>query len=202
VNDELRARIETSIAALHGWTTVEKGVRLAELVIERRADLSVEIGVFGGRGTISMAIGHQVIQTGHVVAVDPWDVAASREGVNDPVNTEWWSAVDHEAIYEGFLRALAQCGVGARCRIVRERGDLASHLFADESVSVLHQDGNHSEKISTAEVEVWIPKLQSGGYWVADDTDWQTTRRAQVMLADRGFELVEDHGGWRIYRKP
>lgn len=199
---ELRSRIEACIAALHGWTTVDKGVRLAELVIETRADLSVEIGVFGGRGTISMAIGHQLIQNGQVVAVDPWDVAASLEGDNDPANAQWWAAVDHEAIYRDFLDALARHGLTAQCRVVRKRSDMAARLFVDESVSVLHQDSNHSEQVSTTEVELWTPKLRSGGYWVADDTDWQTTLRAQAVLKELGFDLVEDHGGWRIYRKP
>ena len=40
------------------------------------------------------------------------------------------------------------------------------------------------------------------GITLADDTDWPTTRRAQEMLLERGFGVVEDHGAWRVYRKP
>jgi hypothetical protein len=196
------SRIAEMLAPLHGWTTPEKGVRLAELVIETRADVSVEIGVFGGRGTLSMAVGHETIGHGHVVGIDPWEVRAALDGENAAANDEWWSKLDYDAIYEHFLGALVHYRLARYVRIMRERSDSAVRLFADRSLSVLHQDGNHSEAVSTTEVEVWTPKLASGGYWVSDDTDWPTTQRALGMLEDRRFELVEDHGGWRVYRKP
>jgi hypothetical protein len=202
VTRELRARVEACITPLPGWTTPEKGLRLAELIVQTGPDLSVELGVFGGRGTLSMAIGHQAIGKGEVAAVDPWDVAASLDGGNAPENDEWWGKIDHEAIYRGFLDALVRCGLTRQCRVVRQRSDAAVRLFADGTVAVLHQDGNHSEQISTAEVELWAPKLSRGGYWVADDTDWTTTRRAQALLGAKGFVVVEDHDAWRIYRKP
>jgi hypothetical protein len=149
-----------------------------------------------------MAIGHEILRKGYVAGIDPWEVRASLEGVNAAANDEWWSSVDHDAIYEHFLTALLRNGVARYCRIMRERSDTAVRLFADGSVSVLHQDGNHSEAVSAAEVEIWTPKLGPGGYWVADDTDWATTQLSQRLLGERGFELLEDHGGWRVYRKP
>jgi hypothetical protein len=202
MNDDLATRIEAALTPLHGWTTPEKGVRLAQLVIEREAERTVEIGVFGGRGTIAMAMGHEVLRKGYVVGIDPWEVSAALDGENAPANDEWWRALDYEAIYEHFFQAVARHGLPRYCRIMRERSDSAIRLFADGSVSVLHQDGNHSEAISAAEVEMWTPKLESGGYWVADDTDWATTQKAMQRLSERGFELLEDHGGWRVYRKP
>jgi hypothetical protein len=202
MNDDLRGRIDAALAPLHGWTTPEKGTRLAELVLDTEAAISVEIGVFGGRGTIAMAIGHDILRKGRVAGIDPWEVRAALDGVNAPANDEWWSKIDYDAIYEHFLAALLHNRVARYCRIMRERSDTAVRLFADGSVSVLHQDGNHSEAISAAEVEIWTPKLAPGGYWVSDDTDWPTTQLAQQMLAERGFDLLEDHGGWRVYRKP
>jgi Methyltransferase domain len=197
----LRVRIERCIPPLHGWTSVDKGVRMAELVVLAAADLSVELGVFGGRGTISLAIGHEAIGRGRVLAVDPWQKADSLDGVNAPENDDWWGKLDHEAIYRSFVQALADSAVAPLCRVLRERSDVAVGRVADGSVSVLHQDSNHSEAISTAEVMLWTPKIRQGGYWIADDTDWATTQRAQQMLLDRQFHLVEDHLQWKVYRK-
>lgn len=202
MSDDLRERIEAALAPLHGWTTPEKGTRLAQLVEETNADISVEIGVFGGRGTIAMAIAHERLRKGYVAGIDPWTAAASLDGVNDVANDDWWRNVDYDAIYEHFLTALLRNGVARYCRIMRERSDTAVRLFADESVAVLHQDGNHSEAISAVEVALWSPKLAHGGYWVADDADWATTQLALKMLGEHGFSLLEDHGGWRVYRKP
>jgi predicted O-methyltransferase YrrM len=176
----LRARIEACIPPLHGWTTVDKGLRLAELVVSQRAGLSVELGVFGGRGTISLAIGHEALGHGY---------------------DEWWAKLDHEAIYQSFLGALADARVEPLCRVMRSRSDVAVDEFEDGSIAVLHQDSNHSEQISSAEVELWTPKLRPGGLWIADDTDWPTTQRAQALLAEKCFALVEDHASWKVFRK-
>jgi hypothetical protein len=197
----LRARIEACIVSLHGWTSVDKGLRLAELVVIARASLSVELGVFGGRGTIAMAIGHEALGRGCVVAVDPWERAASLEGTNAPENDAWWGGIDHEAIYQGFLKALTDCRVDSFCRVMRQRSAVAAEEFAAGSITVLHQDSNHSEAVSTAEVELWTPKLREGGYWVADDTDWATTAQAQRLLVEKRFAIVEEHPNWKVFRK-
>jgi hypothetical protein len=197
----LRRRVEAAIPPLHGWTSVDKGARLAELVVSVGSGLSVELGVFGGRGTISIAIGHEALGRGTVLAVDPWERAASLEGVNDPANDKWWGELDHEAIHASFMQAVDRNGVARWCRVLRERSREAVLRVADGSVGLLHQDSNHSEAVSTGEVEQWTPKLAHDGLWVADDTDWATTQRAQRHLAELGFEVVEDHVQWKVFRR-
>ena len=197
----LRTRIEACIVSLHGWTTVDKGLRLAELVVGAQAGLSVELGVFGGRGTISMAIGHEALGSGCVVAVDPWERAASLEGVNAPENDAWWGGLDHEAIYQSFVRALAESRVEPYCRVLRLRSQVAADRFGDGSIAVLHQDSNHSVEVSATEVALWTSKLCAGGYWVADDTDWVTTGQAQRLLQEKRFAIVEEYPNWKVFRK-
>ena len=99
------------------------------------------------------------------------------------------------------MQALADTGLGRWCRVLRERSSDAVHRVADGSVDVLHQDSNHSEAISTAEVEQWTPKIAPGGLWIADDTDWATTQRAQARLAELGFAVIEDHVQWKVFRR-
>ena len=198
----LRDRIEAAIGGLHGWCTVEKGVRLTELIEEAHADLSVELGVFAGRSAIAMAIGHQILGKGHVVAVDAWDVAASLEGENHPGNDEWWARVDMEAIYQHFVQAVDRLGLAPHFRIVRERTERAASLIPDGSIAILHQDSNHSEKVSVTEIELWTPKLRPGGLWIMDDSHWPTMQRAKALLMERGFAVIEDHESWLVSRKP
>jgi hypothetical protein len=197
----LEERIAEAIAPLHGWATPAKAARLAALVLETQAELSVEIGVFGGRGTIAMALAHRAQQRGVVAAVDPWQVDASLEGEQEPTNAAWWRDVDYAAIYAHFRDAIAAQALESYCRVIRRRSLEAVDAFGDGSVSVLHQDGNHSERVSDEEVIRWAPKIRAGGYWVADDTRWASTQRAQQRLSDLGFSLIEDHGDWRLYRK-
>ena len=201
LRDRLRQRLEGALPPLHGWTTVDKGVRLAEIVVEARSARSVELGVFGGRGTISLAVGHEAIGVGEVLAIDPWEKAASLEGENAPENDDWWSKLDYDAIHASFLEALRANGVERWCRVLRERSADAVRRVTDASVAVLHQDSNHSEAVSSAEVEQWVPKLRPDGWWIADDTDWPTTRKAQARLVELGFAVVEDHGSWKVFRR-
>ena len=86
-------------------------------------------------------------------------------------------------------------------RIVRARSHDVVNTYADESIDLLHQDSNHSEEVSVAEVRAWLPKLKPGGWWISDDTDWPTMRVAQWLLREGGCERVEDHTQWAIYRK-
>jgi len=197
----LRQRVESVIPALHGWTTVDKGARMAEIVVEAASARSVELGVFGGRGTISLAIGHDAIGAGEVLAIDPWEAAASLEGENSRENDEWWGKLDHEAIYASCLEALRASDVERWCRVLRERSAEAVRRVSDASVAVLHQDSNHSEAVSCAEVEQWVPKLRRDGWWIADDTDWATTQKAQARLVELGFRAVEDYGNWKVFRR-
>lgn len=202
LSTQLRTRVESCIAPLHGWTSVEKGLRLAELVVVSEARLSVELGVFGGRGTLALAIGHEALRRGHVVGIDPWEKTASLEGINAPANDQWWSDIDHEAIYQGFLKALAEARLEGFCQVLRLRSAVAASEFEERSISVLHQDSNHSEQVSSSEVELWAPKLQAGALWVADDTDWPTTQAAQRLLSAKGFAVIEEHPNWKVFRKP
>lgn len=201
LHERLRARVAAALPPLHGWTSVEKGTRMAELVVAARSRVSVELGVFGGRGTIALALGHQALRDGYVIAVDPWSREASLEGENAADNDAWWAALDHDAIYASFLAALDATGTADRVRVWRERSAEAAERVDDGSVDLLHQDSNHSEAVSSAEVELWTPKLRPGGLWIADDTDWPTTQRAQARLVELGFAPIEDHGAWKVYRR-
>ena len=65
----------------------------------------------------------------------------------------------------------------------------------------MHQDSNHSEKISCNEVELYKNKLKTNGIWVMDDTNWDTTKKAQILLVSYNFEELYDSGDWKVYKK-
>jgi predicted O-methyltransferase YrrM len=135
--------------------------------------------------------------------VDPWTAAASTENyAPGDANHAWWAALDHEAMYRATLRAVDAFGLRDRCELLRERSDQALPRFADGALDLLHQDGNHSEEVSSREVDAWAPKLRRGGLYVMDDTSWATTARAQARLLELGFSVVEEHDNWRVLRKP
>ena len=76
----------------------------------------------------------------------------------------------------------------------------ASKLFGFASVQLIHQDGNHSEAITMAEIKDWWPKLAVNGYWVSDDLEWKTTQASKAWLISKS-KVVEDHDDWAVFQK-
>lgn len=201
------ALLERVIPELQGWCDVYRAQRLAQYACsagEQGAGVCVELGVFGGRATVAMAMGLRDAGKGRVYGIDPYDAGASLEGVNEhvPGYDKWWREVDYAAVERGARDAIDRLALRPWATILRLTSDEARPLFADGSVDLLYQDGNHSELVSVREVTFWTPKLRPGGIWVMDDVDWPATTKAQSMLPLAGFELVErPTKQWAIYRK-
>lgn len=191
--------IESTLPGLPGWCTVEKGVRMSELA--RGATLCVELGVFGGRGLVALAAPLREQGFGQAHGIDPYTINAALEGVNDAANDEWWSNLDLGAIARTAQLGIEQSGLASWVRIIWERSQDVVDKYNDGSIDILHQDSNHSEEVTCAEVRLWASKIRQGGYWVFDDTDWPTTKRAQGRLLELGFIEVEDHVQWKVYQK-
>ena len=212
LSTDLANSLRAFIPTLPGWGSPEKCVRLANLVLEAGATwydpVSVELGVFGGRTLVGLATGHDVLRRGCVFGIDPYDVAADLEGTNAPENDAWWSKIDHESIYQGCVKMLKETIEDPlRWTLLRLKSLDAVDLFRNVQVHILHQDSNHSEEVSWAEINHWWPTLAHGGYWIMDDVDWPTTQKAQRLLLDLGAQVFEDYprmdtqGAWRIYQK-
>lgn len=195
----VEAMVDLTLPVLPGWCTPEKGKRMAALATG--ASLCVELGVFGGRGLVALALPLREQGFGRADGIDPYTAAASLEGTNDPANDEWWGNLDYESIARIAQSAIDDAGLHGCVRIIRTLSREAVRSYEDGSVDVLHQDSNHSEDVSCEEVALWTPKIRSGGYWIFDDTDWASTQRAQRELVTTGFELLEDHRTWKVYRR-
>lgn len=197
-----QSAIPDSIFKLHGWCPKEKAEKLYEIVSNAKAELVVELGVFGGRSYIPMALALKDNGKGRIIGVDPWSKSASTQNYdpNDP-NYVWWNNLDHNNILQCFVDALRTYRVSDISQYIRQTSKEAILAFQDDSIDVLHQDANHSEETSSEEVEMYVPKVKKGGIWIMDDTDWETTTAAQKLLVDKGFELVEDHVAWKVFKK-
>lgn len=201
------AYLETTIPSLHGWCSLAKAKQMYELVLacdHDRGPVCVELGVFAGRSLLAIALGARATN-GKAFGIDAWSKDASAQGVNDTANTEWWNNIDYEFFYSYTQNVLKDAKVDEHTTLIRDTSTVQHVVdqFADESISMLHQDSNHSEAITIAEVNLWCNKVKIGGHWVFDDTDWPTTELAQDLLLQKGYELVftEQEGKHKVYRR-
>lgn len=152
----------------HGWCSVAKAHTLAAAVLALRPDVSLEIGIWGGRSFIPMAMAHKEIGKGIVIGVDPWSPTASVEGQVHEADRKHWSSADHEGVYRDFMGHIERLGLGGCVRILRSKSD---DVPPQEGIGLYHSDGNHGPQ-AIKDVERFAPKVRSGGLAFLDDLGW------------------------------
>lgn len=186
---------------MDGWCDAQKRHILAELVLKSKPDVVVETGVFGGRSIIPMALACKHNHKGIVWGIDPWSNEAALEGDHAEADKEWWSKINLEDVYRKFVQWVLRLEVTKECRWLRMRSVFAERFFDPYSVDIFHQDSNHSELVSCTEVELWENRIKPGGYWIIDDLDWETNKKAVEMVRNLSSSCEFDNGKWAIFRK-
>ena len=116
-----------------GWCPLQKALDLAAAVIAFRPRMSLEIGVFGGKSLLPIAMACEAIDHGVVIGIDPWSPAASSEGYTGE-NAQWWGHLDHEGIYRAFIAGVDRLGLKNRVAIERAKSDDAAVPVSSGSI--------------------------------------------------------------------
>ena len=194
----LQSRITALVPVMDGWCSIEKANDLALAVIKSHASVSVEIGVWGGRSLIPMALAHQEQNQGIVWAIDPWSSLASVEGY-DAANSDWWGKQDHEMIYQRFLASARAHGVEKFIKIVRQKSDA---IEPPPVIDVLHVDGQHTEQ-AVRDVERFASRVRVGGFCFVDDIGWSGGGPAAAVekLLTMGFVKLFDRDTGAMFER-
>jgi methyltransferase family protein len=204
---DLAATICGAVAALDGWCTEHKALFMAEQILRYGYRRGVEIGVFGGRSVVPIALAMNLLG-GEVSGIDAWSRTVA---VEDPINrgdTEWWTNVDLTAVKRRFLSYLADSEVAEIIRIIEAPSRDAVRLFrrrrSGERVDFLHIDGGHSEAQALGDARRWIGVVRPGGMIVLDDFHWPSVLSARRFLRSRCATVAEivqpDETGFAAYR--
>lgn len=202
ISNHLKTIIERELSMsppilCEGWTTPERGIEMAELVLETKPETIVEIGCFGARSTIAMALALRENGKGKIYTIDPWKKEAALEGENQ-ANQAWWNSVDLHDIHKKAMEAIWRNGLDGWATVIREHSQNVIGLFS--KIDMLCIDGNHSEVASSRDVEAFLPNVVSGGIVWFDDANWPSTQYALSLIAKQ-CKLVKDGSSYRIYKK-
>ena len=179
---------------IHGWCTKKKALKMIDYI--KPNDICVELGVFGGKSLLPISF----ITNNSVFGIDAWEKNASLEGSNAKENDEWWGKIDYNEMYNYTLNLFNKYEC-KHVKLLRMKSSDAIINFENDSIDFLHQDSNHSEEISCNEVELYHKKVKINGIWVFDDTNWETTKKAQDLLLTYGYEELYDSGEFKIYSR-
>jgi hypothetical protein len=183
---------------LPGWCDYAKAQALASTVLALRPRVTLEIGVFGGRSFLPMALAHKEFGGGVCIGIDPWLNHASKQGQVGK-DEAYWAQLDHESVYQVFLTAMRQLSVESFCRIHRMTTDEFDPI---PEVGMLHVDGNHGPQ-AESDIKRFSPMVVSGGFCCLDDLDWTggAPRRGAEWMLQNGFEMLYRIGTGAMYRK-
>jgi Methyltransferase domain len=196
----IRDAIDTYIPALGDWLDLDRAYQMAELIIDTKPEVVVEIGTFKGQSLITQAFAVRDNHKGKIYAIDPWSVSFAVEGSNDPENNDWWSKkINLEDIHHNCMKAIWDHHLEEWAIVIRSPSQFVFQLFPN-NIDICYIDGNHSELVSCRDVRNYLPRIKSGGYIWADDTSWPTTQRALAIIEGQ-CDLVRSGGNFRLYRK-
>lgn len=179
------------IQSLHGWCSKEKAEALAEIVVQHKPKVCVELGVFGGRSLIVIGLAlREVGECGMVWGIDPWTVDAAIEGNVGEANADWWKSIDIQDIRNKAMSAVTSQNLWANVSVIVAKSENVASLF--NQIDFLHVDSNHSEEKSTLDVHLWSNRVKSGGHILFDDADWISTQKALSELKEHYADVIRD----------
>lgn len=180
--------IETIVPVMGGWCSIKKAQHLASLIHAVRGEVTVEIGVHGGRSCIPMAMMHRALAFGSVMAVDAWKASASIMGQSAADQAYWGNQANHDSAKASFLQWIQNLRLEDFIKVVEADSNTVA---PPASIGVLHIDGNHGPQ-TIKDVERFAPHVMKGGFCVMDDLNWSNKGPAQAaeLLAPLGFRTV------------
>lgn len=208
--DHIKSAIETYVPTLEGgdWADIGRRCEVAQLVIESKPKVVVEIGTFGGAGAIPIAFAlRENNDGGRLYCIDPYRVEYAVEGEWTD-NQKWWqNNIDIDAIHTKCVHAIWSHNIDNWIVMIRAASQHVYQLFP--KIDFLVIDGNHSEVASLRDAELYAPRVVSGGLILCDDADWQAPKDGQLVnttkkalqFVEASSDLVKEIGNMRIYRK-
>lgn len=198
--ENLFQRITEVQPSLDGWCSTDKAITLASIVVACRPEVIVEVGVYGGKSLIPMALACKALNHGIVVGIDPWSNEVAQREQTTQADREWWATqVDLEKIHTTFRAKLKELDLEKWVHIQRKESRNAD---VPNGISVLHVDGSHAET-AFHDVVKFAPRVVVGGFCVTDDSNWTGggVSRGERRLLEVGFKRIAPLGTGQIFQR-
>lgn len=124
--DEIYQRVEK----LPGWMG-EEDCRVLYKYAQLSTGLIVEIGSYGGRSTLMLALG----SGRKVISIDPY--------------------IGYEDIYKGFQKTIK----GLDIELIKKKSEDAAQTW-NKKIGLLHVDGDHHYEEVKKDIKFWAPHVQ------------------------------------------
>lgn len=183
-----------------------KGNTIKSLVIKTDAKLCVEIGVFKGSSLLYFA---EALQTtnGKVLGIDPYTIESFKNDIPDKkVSNIIYNVLFKEQsvldkIHLKLSKIIDDNNLNDLITLIRDKSENYYINLDNESIDVLHIDGNHDEEFVTKDILFYLPLVKKGGYILMDDTTWVGVRNSIDKHLINHCDLFEEYDDFSVYVK-
>ena len=201
--EELKQKVYKTLSTLEGWCSKEKAMYLIDLVVENKPSVCVDIGTFGGSSLFPVASALKFVGQGVVIGIDPWDkleCIKHFDPIENKTDIQWWGALNLNNIHSSYLNMLRRFKLEPFCITIKATSEKAAAEIT--TIDLLHIDGNHAELLMRRDVELYLPKVSSGGYILLNDSLWASAQPAIEMLTE-ACDVVKllDNGNCIVFKK-
>jgi len=169
--DRLKKEIIAARTSVYGWCSQDKLLGFIDLVLEVKPDVCVEIGVYEGASFLPVALTLKFLGQGMAIAIDPWDFIECIRGLDSiKYEEEWrtWLSTPMDTVHSDFEKMIKRNNLENYSLTYAMTSEKAAPEI-EPYIDILHIDGSHSEYSSTKDVELYLPKVRSGGYiWLSN----------------------------------
>lgn len=145
------------------WSTPAKTKIIMDIIYQEKPTVCVDIGAFNGGTTFPMAQALKFLKSGKVYAIDAYSNQVAVKGLSSSdKNYKWWSEVDLKSMKKTLEKRVNTAGLNNHVAILEMTSEDAAKLI--ENIDFLHIDGGMTENASSLDVDLYLPKVKSGGY--------------------------------------
>jgi len=134
----------------------------------------LEVGSWKGRSSCYLAAIAKV-RGGHLTCIDHWQGSLSSIGGSEIVDGGL-------NLYEEFLSNLTQRGLREYITPLKMSSEEASLLIPDESQDLIFIDADHLYPSIKRDLELWFPKVKTGGIFCGHDAEFYYSEKADREL--------------------
>lgn len=185
----------------------DKASFMIDLIVSKNLTKCVEIGVWKGSSLFTIAEGVKQIN-GHVTGIDPWAMdqlhndipqnpALSKHIIENIIKEQ----ATLDTIYKQLVDTIQKNELERFITIIRNTSTEACNHFYDNSLDLLHIDGNHDEINVSNDIMNYISKVKKHGYFILDDTNWPGVYSAYEKHLKPYVSVVHFGNIWSCFQK-
>jgi predicted O-methyltransferase YrrM len=191
-----------------GWCFDEKRKLIHNLVKTTHSKVCVEIGVYKGSSLFAFA---EILETigGKITGIDPWsfemsknDIESKDNGYEDYFYNQLLKGQEtFDIIYNKVCDIVSNNDMSKTITLIRKPSEDVFIEFENESIDIIHIDGNHNETNVSRDILLYLPLVKKGGYIVMDDSDWNGVKNSINRFLLPYCDLVDDIGTTSYFKK-